>query len=1497
MTNQELKVGPTTSVQILSSKDASSFKTMMVIYILFILELYNNKSYKKALKIADTILTKNPNHGETLSIKALLLLSLSHTNNTTTNTTHDRSHETTGKRTNEKKNEKSNESTKNSSHEKSNETRKIVTNEKSHERTNEKTNEEKDMSEIIEIAKRGLRNGINSYICWYSLGMIYRNMRRYKDTIKCYIMAYKLDMKNERLLREICSLEIEINDYSGFRKYASIQLKLKPKEYREWLIFAFSQHLCGNLKLAIEILEEADKLFTHNNIDELELSESIMYHAMLYEHLHEYIKCSSLLQLKSHLVKDQLTFLELKAKADFFSNNIKSANEIYKKLIHLYPSNCKFLFLYFLTHTNINIRKLFTINIEYIQKDIRLRYGDWSTATNSTNSSKDSSSTTGTVKGTIGPSTVTEENSTTRFAAPGKGANSMGMECTPGKGANFTATECTMGNSTEGSEGASDGTGTVGPSTVTEESCIILSEEIFDIDGEYSIGGWLLENKLYNNINYYLLHNNINGKNNINGNSLNNDKLLVNSINSINFGKKSYNPINLYNENLYNESLYKIFENLDYKEYVKKMMRKLNKKIDIEKIISIEELIKVINCYIEILDSNIIYRKIMKKDNYPLYILTRELKESEENLLLETLDELNLKDKFVYNSFQFLFSNNLNFYTRAKKFILTSIELGKINIIKTFTHVLTYKKFYILLYICYEFLGTVLGHTDRSTVVPGSSSTVVPGTGKDTVGASTVTEGKGANFMGMECTSEKNNNEIAVVTNSRESSTFVDIVDSKGVGEGIGAVGPSTVTGTVTEKKIYNNYFKLIIIILMGQLYDNLGLYNEALEVVNKGFEITLTSIDLLCLRGKIYKHLCQYLNSFNDYNLASELDKSDRQISVKCSKAFIRINNFKLAHLKWKSFLIEDINNKFNNLNNINKENINEKENIKENVKEIENNIEIPSFKFLIMIYLQKYFLILINRINSLTVLGPTENSTTGKRANDTFGTPGKGANSTAMECTTGKGANSTLMECTSEKNSNEIAVVTKSGESGTFSVDTNTRGLGTGTEDGEGTSGTVGASTVTEESLIEIYLGYKEILEKHLEIYTNQLDFHNYCLNRLSYRIYYNFLKLKNNFCTHYYFLKSFKNIIKIVLELVSHVTVPVTVLGQTDTNSTNCSTSEKNSNKVAAVTKTRESGTNSNTENGEDTNTNEVPYGDKEVPFGDAVGASTVMEKYKDEINYCIEWMKIVLGLRVYYPGLYALFYKLANITNMNILFKLQCIMRCYYSSKCNPFNHHLIQLISHLLVQLQFSIQSRQSGQSGQSGQCGQSTGQCGQSTGQSGQSTLSTGLTVHTIGLNLTEFEKNLIIKVLKICIPYESLINKIIHTINTVTVSGSTANSSTSTKDIKDISSTTGTVGASTVMNNWSREYIDNIKEYIINMRYDYKGLKGLVMTSYNDREVEYLEDIFMDFKRIYEGIHYNDYIKIQKFLMEVICTCHKSQNQQFLITQLQLLQSQYTKR
>ncbi|XP_954988.1 uncharacterized protein TA03815 [Theileria annulata] len=75
-------------------------------------------------------------------------------------------------------------------------------------------------------------------------------------------------------------------------------------------------------------------------------------------------------------------------------------------------------------------------------------------------------------------------------------------------------------------------------------------------------------------------------------------------------------------------------------------------------------------------------------------------------------------------------------------------------------------------------------------------------------------------------------------------------------------------------------------------------------------------------------------------------------------------------------------------------------------------------------------------NKVSSSTVVSSNEETS------NTTGTTTVGPSTV----TKGKGANSTAMECTSEKNSNKIAAVTKTGESGTNTVGTEKVPFGVG-------------------------------------------------------------------------------------------------------------------------------------------------------------------------------------------------------------------------------------------------------------------------------------------------------------------------------------------------------------------------------------------------------------------------------------------------------------------
>jgi tetratricopeptide (TPR) repeat protein len=106
---------------------------------------FEKKQYSKALKHADTILKKYPNHGETLSMKGLVKNSL-----------------------------------------------------------NQK-------EEAYALVKEGLKNDVRSHICWHVFGLLYRSDSNYKEAIKCYQNALKIDANNGNILRDLGWLQIQVS--------------------------------------------------------------------------------------------------------------------------------------------------------------------------------------------------------------------------------------------------------------------------------------------------------------------------------------------------------------------------------------------------------------------------------------------------------------------------------------------------------------------------------------------------------------------------------------------------------------------------------------------------------------------------------------------------------------------------------------------------------------------------------------------------------------------------------------------------------------------------------------------------------------------------------------------------------------------------------------------------------------------------------------------------------------------------------------------------------------------------------------------------------------------------------------------------------------------------------------------------------------------------------------------------------------------------------------
>lgn len=120
----------------LPKKEAELFRTLV--------SCYEGKQYNKGVKIADTILKKFPNNGETQAMKGIIVNSL-------------------GRK-----------------------------------------------EEAYELVKAGVRNDVRSHICWHVYGLLYRSDGNYKEAIKCYLNALRIDPSNQNILRDLSWLQVQV---------------------------------------------------------------------------------------------------------------------------------------------------------------------------------------------------------------------------------------------------------------------------------------------------------------------------------------------------------------------------------------------------------------------------------------------------------------------------------------------------------------------------------------------------------------------------------------------------------------------------------------------------------------------------------------------------------------------------------------------------------------------------------------------------------------------------------------------------------------------------------------------------------------------------------------------------------------------------------------------------------------------------------------------------------------------------------------------------------------------------------------------------------------------------------------------------------------------------------------------------------------------------------------------------------------------------------------
>ncbi|CAK0738600.1 hypothetical protein CVIRNUC_001066 [Coccomyxa viridis] len=258
--------------QILPSKEQGLFRQVV--------KYYETKQYKKALKAADQVLKKHADHGETLSMKGLIISS----------------------------------------------------------------QDSSKKEEAYDLAKKGIKNNLKSHVTWHVFGLIYRADLNYDEAIKCYKNALRMDKENYQILRDLSHLQIQLRDIAGFVDTRATMLQLKPGNKSHWISFAIAHHLNGSHDIAAEALKKYEGLQEEVAPNEAyEHSEMLLYRAMVLEEGGHFDEALTHLDLCQDKITDKLGLLERRASLLLkIPGRAGNAEANFRKLLALNPDNYRY---------------------------------------------------------------------------------------------------------------------------------------------------------------------------------------------------------------------------------------------------------------------------------------------------------------------------------------------------------------------------------------------------------------------------------------------------------------------------------------------------------------------------------------------------------------------------------------------------------------------------------------------------------------------------------------------------------------------------------------------------------------------------------------------------------------------------------------------------------------------------------------------------------------------------------------------------------------------------------------------------------------------------------------------------------------------------------------------------------------------------------------------------------------------------------------------------
>ncbi|PON58919.1 N-terminal acetyltransferase A, auxiliary subunit [Trema orientale] len=200
-------------------------------------------------------------------------------------------------------------------------------------------------SEAYELVRLGLKNDLKSHVCWHVYGLLYRSDREYREAIKCYRNALRIDPDNIEILRDLSLLQAQMRDLTGFVETRQQLLTLKPNHRMNWIGFAVSHHLNSNAVKAVEILEAYEGTLEDDfppDSERCEHGEMLLYKISLLEESGSIERAIDELHKKEPKIVDKLAYKEQEVSLLVKLDRFEEGATLFRVLLSMNPDNYRY---------------------------------------------------------------------------------------------------------------------------------------------------------------------------------------------------------------------------------------------------------------------------------------------------------------------------------------------------------------------------------------------------------------------------------------------------------------------------------------------------------------------------------------------------------------------------------------------------------------------------------------------------------------------------------------------------------------------------------------------------------------------------------------------------------------------------------------------------------------------------------------------------------------------------------------------------------------------------------------------------------------------------------------------------------------------------------------------------------------------------------------------------------------------------------------------------